>query len=75
MRTFVIRSGLSLDSTTLSFLKKRMFWDSTLALCPPAECPAGLRADICLGACPLLRVPNSLAVLPANFTAMSKWLV
>lgn len=77
IRTFLMRNGLSLDSTTLSFLKKRMFLGQAhcLALCPPTECPAGLRADVCLGACPLLRVPNSLAVLPENFTAMSKWLV
>ncbi|KAK2505715.1 hypothetical protein MC885_019892 [Smutsia gigantea] len=54
IRTFLIRNGLSHDNTTLSFLEKKIFWDSRLpGFLPPTECPAGLPDDVCLGACPI----------------------
>lgn len=75
IRTFLVRNGLSLDNTTLSFLEKKLFWDSRcLAFCPVLSA-LHLVIMFAFGPAPLPRAPNSLAVLPAYFIAMSTGLV
>lgn len=52
IRTFLVRNGLSLDSTTLSLLEKKLFWDSRcLAFCPVLSA-LHLEIMFALGACP-----------------------